>query len=1279
MKKFFLIPAVIALAFISSCTEKEQEIENTLPDEELGSGITEFNATLLTTKTQLGTPTGEEGSREWPNLWSDGDKINVNGVLSEELHTGDGFVGTDHAVFTMASAVSGPYYAAYPASAVSGYSSGSATITVPATQTLVAGSYDPAAYIMLGKSDNASLTFSPMMGLVQLTTTAPAEGTLYIKSIEVEPVGDEKMSGSFTTTSNYAGITGGSTSSITINAPNSTEFGTIFTFAIPAQNYVSGVRFRITANTAADGTGDDKVAVFAKQSAFNVAAGTLYPLTAPAFKESGVSWNNLYAITSSSVVCRWTCSNTANKNLKKKAWTIHVYYDSGCNNEVASYAIPSGIESTWESNRAKDDYITYVIGRLSPGTEYWFVIEDTANGTKSPSRSITTEAFSVVEMPTSDINSIGVVYSENFGEIGWGSTQVRTALGYVPNSTEGRSSFANAYDGTASNFRTSIQENNFNSTDFNDAIDNSRLAGYLANGDNVFIKPGHLKMGWSEGHGYIITPEFPIADGKRAKVKVTVDACRLSEASTETFAVATVHSVNINSTKKHSVSGFSMADVDIPGYYSTLSIPAIQANWTAGVADQNIYLTRGDRIVFGPSNGTSNTAGRCFVRGITVEVTAIEDLPSTDYTIYDYSTLSTFLDAAAANSSVTGRLTSNISLTSEQASDLASKYPVANFSGTLYGEGYTISGLTKPLFDDLAGTVDHLVLNSTLNITTDQADLGILANVVSGTVTNCVSKGSVTFNVSGGVTGEHHIAGMFGQALEGSSITGCTNEASVTNYTSNADGNSNELMVGGVLGTFWGVNFTISDCENTGAVINNGAWNKDVSVGGIIGQAGNSSDKSCNMTVSGCINSGPVTNNGETNDATNSVGGVIGWIRFGTYTDNTNTGAVTNTGNAKQNRVGGLIGYLDKNATFDDNSNSGEVSNTGEATDINYVGGLLGRMQTGNTFLNNSNSGTVSNSGDATNYVYMGGIVGYLDKSNAISDAGSSAKYKLTNSGDIENGGSAKNICIGGLFGRNSSGYFNMTGTGSKYSSNSGNITDNSGPAKSNGGDLSIGGIAGYTTTGIKTQYARNSGHIYVTGDKGNSSLNVGGIGGWISNQSFNFNNCRNTGDITVSCTTTASIWVAGIVGCPMNNSTQHYYWYMNATIDTHAANVGGENYTAGLMGVPQDYKDKNGNIVNPDLFKMTGHKLAGTIWGSKTTTGLFCCTKTNSFSLEIRWGDETHPCTIAPGTVRKDNVNEDTVNDITDVTIGILAGGEGSSYDLTSPIDNGYLVVKNW
>lgn len=956
------------------------------------------------------------------------------------------------------------------------------------------------------------------------------------------------------------------------------------------------------------------------------------------------------AVSSSSAVFTWTYGGSAADDIAKP-YTIALYSDSACSNLVVSFNIDADA-SCWNGKTP-----CFVFGGLNPATEYWFVATDTASSVSSDPVSATTEAFTVVDATTVTNATVGdVILAEDFSEASWSGDELNGAAGFVPTpkSLTTIPSGANPtgefvkYDNTGSRF-------------FGSGVDlgDSRMShgwGFFGN-SSVYLHNGYSRVGAKGSDGkaartHVVTPALAgIPAGKLATIEVTVTATKYDPIQIAVFAekgltLSTVTGTSDASYKKYT--GASLSDGHDLGITTTKVWETKSV--TISDVDSDCQLIIGSLENYNDPSDSQNK-NRFYISDVKVQITALVDDPVMK--IKDDATFNAFVSAVATDKTIPGSVTQSFTVSSATADAFAS---IEDYEGTLDGNGKTISGLTKPLFNDLKGTVKDLTLNSTLNITADQLNLGILANILSGTADGCTSQGSVTFNVAGGVTGEHHIAGLIGMANEGTTMTDCTNEATVTNETSNASGNSNELMVGGVLGTFWGVEFSISGCENTGAVINNGAWNNDVSVGGVIGQAGNSSSLSCNMTVSDCTNSGTVTNNGANDAATNSVGGVIGWIRFGTYTDNTNTGTVSNTGNAKQNRVGGLIGYLDKNATFDNNANEGVVSNTGAATDINYVGGLLGRMQTDNTFLNNSNSGAISNSGDATNYVYMGGIVGYLDKNNAISNAGGSAKYKLSNSGDIENAGSAKNICIGGLFGRNSSGYFNMTGTSSKYSTNSGSITDSSGPAKSKGGDISIGGLAGYTTTGIKTQYFRNSGSIYVTGDKGSTSVNVGGIGGWISNASFNFNNCRNSGNITVDCTTTASIWVAGIVGCPKNNNTLHYYWYSNAVIDTHAATVGGENYTAGLMATPEgDYSSSY------TTFTMYGHKLAGTVWGSKTTTGLFCCTKSTDYILWVK-GGTSKPNTIAPGTVRKDNSHEDTVNSIDDVTLDILCGGAGSS-----------------
>ena len=952
---------------------------------------------------------------------------------------------------------------------------------------------------------------------------------------------------------------------------------------------------------------------------------------------------SLKSVSSSTAAFSWTHEGDAAYDISKP-YTASLYSDAGCSSLVVSHSFDADA-SCWNGKIP-----CFSFGGLAPSTTYWLVVEDSESGQKSDPVSATTEAFTPVDVTKVSNAGIGdVILAEDFSEIGWGPDEFAVAAGFYP-------SPKNLLAPSGVNPSGSYTEyNNTGNRIFGSGVDlgDSRLShgwGFFGN-SAVYLRNAYLRIATtsSGARTHIVTPELSaIPDGKLATIEVTATVAK-QEANDNDIAVFVEN-------------GLVLADETNAGSsdYKKYTGASLVGGNAFGISSSRVWETKSVTIsnvspdcqlVIGSLEDISGK-NRFSISDIVVKIVDLADdsVPG----IKDEATFMEFVGkVAAGEKTLDAKITSSFAISASAAEAFSS---IEDYEGTLSGNRKTISGLTKPLFNELKGTVKDLTLNSTLNVTVDQADLGILANIVYGTVSGCTSKGSVVFNVAGGVSGEHRIGGLIGQAKSGSEMTGCTNEASVTNETAYASGNGGELIIGGVLGTFWGEQFSISNCTNTGAVINNGKWNKDVSVGGVIGQAGNGASSTCDLTVKDCTNSGDITNNGANDGSNNSVGGIVGYIRFGTYTGNSNSGGISNTGDAKQNRVGGLIGYLDKKATFDDNSNDGTVSNTGEATDINYVGGLIGRMQTDNIFKDNSNSGDIANSGDATNYVYIGGIVAYLDKNNSILEAGNSAKYKLTNSGDIENSGSAKNICIGGLFGRNSSGYFNMTGISKVYSSNSGNITDNSGPAKSKGGDLSIGGIAGYTTTGIKTQYARNSGDIYVTGDKGSTNINVGGIGGWISNASFNFNNCRNTGNVTVDCTTTSSIWAAGIVGCPKNNNTVHYYWYSSAVIDTHAATVGGNNYTAGLMGTHEGDFD-----TAYTTFSMYGHKLAGTVWGSKTTTGLFCCTKNTGYVLWVRGGSD-HPNTIAPGTVRKDNTHDDAVNSIDDVTLDILSGGAGSS-----------------
>lgn len=592
MKKvLLLLPAIMILAF--SCNRMEESMSTNQSE---GSEKV-FHADIFATRTFIDT---EGESSPWHNYWNEGDAINVNGQTSEALAAGD--AGSRSADFTVKNfSGSSPYYYATPASAVSGYSDGSATISVPASQVLSSNTYDPSAFIMLGKNAGSStvLSFNQVMALVEVTTTAPAEGNPKVSAIRIESIGDEKLSGSFTT--DYTALSGGTNNYVEMTPDSEVAFGTKFILAIPAQNYANGLRIIISANNGTSMT-------FSRTGAFNAAAGTLYPVTAPAYLPSNVTINNVWAITSSSIDVRWHGSNTANDYLK--SWTIHVYDDSSCTNEVRTVAIPSEA-SCWSENQTP---LTFCIGGLDQDTDYWVKVEDAANGVKSAASSkVTTQAFSPVAMPAT-ITSTGVAFAEDFSEFGWGGDmKFHSGSGYKPSSLTDLSNFST--DGAT--FQASGTEINFLDASLDDAISASRLEDWKSEG-RVYAHPGYLKLGTSTNYGFVVSPAFPIQSGKVATVDITINAAKYNADQADTWAVAIVSTVGGSGRQ----SDFTWPDSEDGALYREVTINSTSL---VNVTAEGMAMKPGDRIAFGRVNGGSNTTARIVLNSIKVEVTGIED------------------------------------------------------------------------------------------------------------------------------------------------------------------------------------------------------------------------------------------------------------------------------------------------------------------------------------------------------------------------------------------------------------------------------------------------------------------------------------------------------------------------------------------------------------------------------------------------------------------------------------------------------------------------------
>lgn len=259
MKKVLLISLLPLLLF--SCVGKKG-----LESEPEAITI-RFSAGIAETKTQLGDKVGTS----YPNLWSAGDAISVNGVASSPLEDGSEYVGTSKAEFTVTVPAANTYHFAYPASVVSGYSNGNAVITLPATQRMTATTYDPSAFIMTGTSTSKNVVFDPLMSVIKLTV--PGTYDARISSVIFESLGSEKVSGAFDT--DYSGISprNGASPRVQVYAyGDGAAFGSSLFLLIPAQTYASGMRFTIRAT-------DDTQMLFGTTSSFTAAAGKVYTLT----------------------------------------------------------------------------------------------------------------------------------------------------------------------------------------------------------------------------------------------------------------------------------------------------------------------------------------------------------------------------------------------------------------------------------------------------------------------------------------------------------------------------------------------------------------------------------------------------------------------------------------------------------------------------------------------------------------------------------------------------------------------------------------------------------------------------------------------------------------------------------------------------------------------------------------------------------------------------------------------------------------------------------------
>ena len=448
----------------------------------------------------------------------------------------------------------------------------------------------------------------------------------------------------------------------------------------------------------------------------------------------------------------------------------------------------------------------------------------------------------------------------------------------------------------------------------------------------------------------------------------------------------------------------------------------------------------------------------------------------------------------------------------------------------------------------------------------------VVGNSQSGNV-SAVNNGKV--DVVKLTCDELYLGGVVGNQISGT-VTG-TNNGDVT-ISENCTPKAN-LLAGGIVGNSLA---PVANSTNTGVISNAGTVTKKgtyIDLGGIVGYSNG------NATLTNCRNSGKVMNTGNSAGFV-FVGGISG-ENEAEIADGVNTGNVSNSGcsaNGNPTAIGGIVGYMGAGSVTGTNSGSVTITEDCTASEHLLIGGVVGNAKVPIT--NCINRGVISNAGTidaAGKYIDLGGIVGYNEGNAPLTDC--------SNSGDVINtGNSAGYICVGGISGENEA---DIT-----RGENTGNVS-NSGSA-ANGNPTAIGGVAGLTYGGNLTSCSSSTGAI--TNTSACTPVLVGGIAGFVtSGTAVTYEKCTNSSPVTVENKCESSldehVITGGIVGrslAPVTYNECQNDGDITINMDG-AANKGGVR-VGGIFGDSKTYDNNCTKCVNNADVKLNLNYEDGTV-----------------------------------------------------------------------------------
>ena len=327
MKKILFPIAMMATLLVVGCAK------DNLAEPETPEGVQE-GTTVLTAVAVPSVKTVLQDDKKV--FWTNGDKINVNGVESAALELEE---AAATATFSVGSVLSTPYKAVFPASIYKDEN----TVTLPAYQTYKEGSFAETASPMAAVSESSTLKFSHLCAVLKLTVNLPKNSEHNtIKYVDFYAKGGEQISGDFTLDYKTLSLTGASTADadkkVRYNVSKTLgEEPFVMYIVVPAQAYKEGYTVKVLDS-------EGHYMEQSKKSAQTLDAGNVYELPPFDFVPTETELGVEIAIASAEELVNFATAYNAGEYANQDLLTVTLSQDITFGAETSeAYAKTGGI------------------------------------------------------------------------------------------------------------------------------------------------------------------------------------------------------------------------------------------------------------------------------------------------------------------------------------------------------------------------------------------------------------------------------------------------------------------------------------------------------------------------------------------------------------------------------------------------------------------------------------------------------------------------------------------------------------------------------------------------------------------------------------------------------------------------------------------------------------------------------------------------------------------------------------------------------------------------